>query len=666
MTDITPNDIAPVAVKAKKFDDRIDTETRISNREVIRILGRSLRFLGTVPWLFAGKLVLSALALIPGLYYQWIPKILIDQVILQKPIEDTETPFPPHMAPLVDAITGLTPMETMVAITAVLLFMLCTFGRGGIWPAFSQGEDSATQSENQMNHGWSETGGVIGLADSLVQIRLSQRLTNNIRTHLFQRMSRLPMTTLDDHRIGDAVYRVMYDAPMLPGMCYKVTLEPEFAIFYAMISLYMMYYSYGAVGPELIWVAVALIPAVLLLTIPFSALTRRVQQDSRAAGTATTNAIEESLGNIAAVQSLGGMAREKDRIDKHSNESFRRYRHIKIVEILIRYITLGMMAAMGFWVTIYTTDKIIDGTMSPGDYGVLYNLAMSLGWTASAIGAYWIELQGNAAALRRIFFFIDLPSEDHGEALPKVGPLTRGVQIEGVDFSYPDGRVALRDIDLDFTPNELVAIVGPTGAGKTTLAYLIPAFIQPTHGRVVYDGKDTREINIDSLRDQVSYVFQEHLLLSESIRANLLLVNPSASEDDIVKALTTAGAIDFVNDLPEGIDTILGRSGDTLSVGQKQLLCIARGLIRGTSVLILDEPTAALDPQTEHALVKALREAARGRLVFVIAHRLSTIRQADRIVFLEDGEVRDVGSHEELMADPDGRYRRFVELQGGT
>ena len=154
--------------------------------------------------------------------------------------------------------------------------------------------------------------------------------------------------------------------------------------------------------------------------------------------------------------------------------------------------------------------------------------------------------------------------------------------------------------------------------------------------------------------------------MSESIRANLLLVNPRASEADMRAALTTAGAIDFVDALPDGIDTVLGRSGDTLSVGQKQRLCIARGLIRDTSVLILDEPTAALDPETENALVRALRTAAKDRLVIVIAHRLSTIHQADRIVFMEKGEIKDVGSHDELMAEANGRYRHFVELQGGA
>ena len=231
----------------------------------------------------------------------------------------------------------------------------------------------------------------------------------------------------------------------------------------------------------------------------------------------------------------------------------------------------------------------------------------------------------------------------------------------------PEERPAvLRNVSLDIRPGETFALVGPTGAGKTSLAYLIPGFYRPTEGRIRLDGRDLAEVDLDALRAEVSYVFQEHLLLNESIRGNLILANPTASEADIRRACDAAGAAEFIGRLPEGLDTRLGQSGDTLSVGQKQRLCIARGLIRDTRVLILDEPTAALDPQTEHVLVRALRQAAEGRLVIVIAHRLSTIRQADRIVFLEDGEIREVGSHAVMMASPDSPYRRFVELQGGV
>ena len=177
------------------------------------------------------------------------------------------------------------------------------------------------------------------------------------------------------------------------------------------------------------------------------------------------------------------------------------------------------------------------------------------------------------------------------------------------------------------------------------------------------DGDDLEYVSLDSLRDQVAYVFQEHLLFSESIRGNLRIANPDASGDEMLAALGTAGCMDFIEELPEGIDTVLGRSGDTLSVGQQQRLCIARGLVRDTSILILDEPTAALDPHTENALVQALLTARADRLVIVIAHRLSTIRRADRIVFLDQGRIVDMGGHDALMANPNSPYRRFVELQ---
>ncbi|MCE2461084.1 MAG: ABC transporter ATP-binding protein, partial [Pseudomonadales bacterium] len=304
-----------------------------------------------------------------------------------------------------------------------------------------------------------------------------------------------------------------------------------------------------------------------------------------------------------------------------------------------------------------------EGTMTPGDFFLLFGIFYQMVQSGIDIGGFWIHLQEPVAAMRRVYFFLDYDVEADRKGMP-LPPVRQGVEFENVSFDYPDGRNALNEVNLVLPVGELVAFVGPTGAGKTSLAYLIPAFLTPTRGRVLIDGRDVAHASLDSLRAQIAYVFQEHLLLSETIRENLLLANPQATEAEMYSALETASCLDFIDALPARIDTPLGRSGNTLSVGQQQRLCIARGLIREARILILDEPTAALDPQTENALLGAILRAKRDRLVIVIAHRLSTIRRADRIIFLEKGEVADNDSHDALMADPASRYRRFVELQG--
>lgn len=645
------------------FDDRIDTSTRIGSFEAIRILRRAIRYISTEPALFWMKLVLALSGMLPVLYAQWLTKILVDQVILEKPFDETSVVMPPHVQPFVDFVYNFSPIEILIALTAFGLVLLLIFGtRTYAWQDWAQGEDSATRSENAMNDGGSDSASVVGFFDTILQIRLSQRLTNNLRTLLYRRMTNLPMTTLDDHRIGDAIFRVMYDAPMLPSVCYTLTLTPLLILTQATISVYFLNYSYGAISPELIWVAALLIPLGLCVTIPFSNIARRVQQDSRAAGTATTNAIEESMGNIAAVQSLGGMSQEKSRIDEQSKESFRRYRHIKLIEIFVRFSTWLAILVVAFGVTYSITDSIILGELTPGDWTVLWGIWFSLAFSAMDLGKLWIQLQANAAALRRVFFFIDAPAEVSGQQKLTQPPSV--IELDRIAFNYPDGRAAFKNVSLSLKRGELLAIVGPTGAGKTTLAYAIAGYVMPSTGSIRYDEVDLANTNADSVRDFVTYVFQEHMLLSESIRSNFLLVKPDATESELNTALALAGATEVIESLPEGLDSVLGRSGDSLSVGQKQRLCIARGLLRDTPVLILDEPTAALDPATEEALVDSLQNASKDKLVVVIAHRLSTIRKADRIVFLNGGEIEGVGSHEELIQQQ-GSYFDFVRLQTG-
>ena len=238
--------------------------------------------------------------------------------------------------------------------------------------------------------------------------------------------------------------------------------------------------------------------------------------------------------------------------------------------------------------------------------------------------------------------------------------MRESIAFDNVGLVYPDGRQALSGVSFEARMGQIVALVGPTGAGKTSLPYLVPAFLKPTSGRVLFDGVDTREIDPGAIRNQVSYVFQEHLLFSETILDNLRLGRPDATEAEVQRAARMAGAHDFVAALPDGYQTVLGGGGGTLSVGQKQRISIARGLLRDTPVLILDEPTAALDPDAESALVDALDGIRRDRIVFLIAHRLTTVATADLVVFMHDGRIVESGSPAELMAEPDGAFRRFA------
>ena len=660
-----PTSVLKEVLGKNQFDDRGDTQPDIRTTEALRLIGRCTKLLAEAKWLFSLKFLLQLGLVFPALLLPWMAKILIDNVILQRPFGETSVAYPPFMNPILNLIDGLDPMGIMLVLTIIYAIMLFTIGSrmGGTGAGLLQGQDAATQAENTVSAGYSAGGGIWGIAEFMVHVRLTQSIANRVRTRLFHRLTHLPMTVLDDQRIGDSVFRVLYDVPEVPDLAYRVTLTPFFMGLGALISLYILQYSYGAVAPELIWIAWFAAPAAFVTTFPFSGALRRTNQNKRAAGSAATNAMEESITQVGAVQSLGASTQVSNRFASFSDQTFLRERYAIAVIIFVASIAGGVFAAAAIYVTILVSDQIIENTMTPGDFAVLLGIYYQISAAAGYYGAIWIKLQETLAAVRRVFFFLDYRSEENRSEGKQLDNIQESVVLEDVSFDYPDGKRALDRINVELPINKLVAIVGPTGAGKTTLAYLIPSLLTPTSGRILIDGIDIRELNVDSLRRHVTYVFQEHVLLSDTVRENLLLANPDATESKLHEALETAGCNEFLEKLPDGIDTVLGRSGDTLSVGQQQRLSIARGLVRDAKILILDEPTAALDPQTEQRLVGALENAAKDRLVIVIAHRLSTIRHADQIIFLEDGRIVESGTEAELMARPDGPYRTFVELQ---
>ncbi len=658
-----------------QFDDRIDTAPEISHVESLRIILRGFKWLKYVKVLFATRWAMRTVIIIPGLFLGWFAKIVIDHVILQVPLVADDVNFPPHMHWLLEILEGREPLNIALILLTIYVAGLVLIGTraGGTGAGLYGGRDAASNAENAVSgnqggaHTGSNAGGIWGITEWWVSVRLSQRFINRLRTDLFRRLTRAPMTRIDDQAVGDSLYRTLYDTPMVFTNITETVFSPFFIFVNLGLTFYQLWWTYAEVSMLIVGLMALMIPITIFTTIAPSTWIRRMTQNQRAAGAATTNTLEETMNNISAVQSLGAMKTEKERFANRSAHAFWRARIAMFPWLGVGIILEIVGWPLAFYLAWHVTNLVIEGQLTVGDFGALFGMYMGLQGTFQGLGRLWLNVQDQAAAARRVFFFMDLVVDDE-EHKPgnDLGPIEEGVQIENVGYTYPNGHEALKNINLDLRIGEVVAIVGPTGSGKTSLAYLLPAFLKPTAGRVLIDDHDVMQIDLASLRKQTSYIFQEHLLLSESIRSNLSLANPDATEEDMVKALESASCMEFIEDLPDGIDTVLGRSGDTLSVGQQQRLSIARGLVRNAKIMVLDEPTAALDPQTENLLVRSLRSEADDRLVVVIAHRLSTIRQADKIVFLDEGEVKEVGSHEELMSHEDGPYREFVNLQSST
>jgi ATP-binding cassette subfamily B protein/subfamily B ATP-binding cassette protein MsbA len=327
----------------------------------------------------------------------------------------------------------------------------------------------------------------------------------------------------------------------------------------------------------------------------------------------------------------------------------------------------GLTMTVGTAVVLFAAgQRVIAGTLTIGSLLVFLAYLRSLQSACQGLMGIYGKLKSAEASVDRVLEVLD-SSESVVEvagaaplAPPAAGNGHGHVRLENVTFGYQQGRPVLKSVTLEARPGETVALVGPTGTGKSTLAALIPRLLDPWEGRVLIDGQDVRAVQLASVRAQVALVLQEPFLLPLSIAENIAYGRPGASREEVEAAARAANAHEFIARLPQGYDTVIGERGATLSGGQRQRLSIARALVKDAPVLILDEPTSALDAQTEALLLEALERLMAGRTTLIIAHRLSTIRNADRIVVLEDGRVAEQGTHRELMS----RRELYAHLHG--
>ena len=648
----------------------LDVKTDISDADALRILLRATAYARYYIARFSVRFFMNAVSLaIPIVFLPWSFKIVIDHVVLKQPIDEASG-YPGYFDWLISALQGKDPLEIMtflVIFFAIAVLLVGAYAPGGatrdtVEANMQAGHDTATQTENAVHGGISLASGIWGYIEYRMNSRLTQAINHHLRSKLFRHIKAMPITTLEDQRIGDAVYRVMYDTPAITMCFYEVIMSPILTLWMFLLAMWIFTGVYIDNAPEVVWLAGSFLPLQFLISLFFTRMARRRNQASRAAGTITTSTIEEGMDNILAVQSLGGNEKERERFGTDSMQSFRRYRNTVWVNIVFDNLAGFFGRFLFFAMFFFACVQVIHDRLSPGDYGVLWFYFYWMRGPAVAFSTLWLRFQASLVGMRRVFRTLDMPIEEN-EGKEPLATVHDGIRISGAGLVYPDGRRALQDISLTAQIGEIVAVVGPTGSGKTSLAYLIPRFHKTTEGCVEIDGVNVNDINLDDLRTQVTYVFQETQLFSRTIFENIVYGKPDATLDEVRHVARIAGADEFISKLPEGYDTVLGTTNAKLSVGQKQRIAIARGLIRQSKILILDEPTSALDPETEEYLVRSLEEAAKDRLVIIIAHRLSTIAKADKIAFLGQGQVLEQGAHEELLRIPDGHYRRYVELQ---
>ena len=378
-----------------------------------------------------------------------------------------------------------------------------------------------------------------------------------------------------------------------------------------------------------------------------------------------TNILHETISGSRIVKAFRMEAFETKRFVTATNELFRTNMRItRVISVMppIMELVGGVGLAAAIW---YGSGRIGSGAMTTGEFTSFMAALFMMYMPVKKLSRVNATLQQALSAAARIFLVMDAPVEiEEAPDAKELAPLTREIEFRDVEFMYPDSGVpALRGLDLKVPVGQVVALVGTSGAGKTTLATLVPRFYDPTAGAVLFDGVDIKTATLSSLRGQIGLVTQETILFNDSVRNNIGYGLENVSDQELIRAAEAACALEFIEALPESFDTVIGESGGRLSGGQRQRIAIARAILKNPPILVLDEATSSLDAESEALVQRAIENLMTNRTTLVIAHRLATIRKADQIVVIEDGRIEAVGTHDELIAQPRGTYRRLYELQ---
>ena len=501
-------------------------------------------------------------------------------------------------------------------------------------------------------------GTVTHMIYTYASLRLGQRMTWSLAADLFAHLQRLSVLFHTRRPVGDLLSRVTGDSWCVNTLVADA-LVPALRSLITLVAMFVVMWN---LQPTLTLLALGVAPFfVIVIKVLGGPLKDRSREQLDLEGS-MMSIVEQSLSAVPAVQAFSREEHEVRRFRSFADRTTIAYVRATVAGLWFELFA-GLVTTLGTAAVIYVgADLALRGELTTGTIIVFISYLSSLYDPLDAITHTTQTVQGAAAEADRVSEILETEPAIRDRRHAREAKVTGPIRYEHVTFGYEPGRPVLQDVTLEATPGDVVAIVGATGAGKTTLMNLLLRFFDPWSGRITIDGVDLRDMRHRSLRRQIAMVLQDPFIFPLTIAENIAYGRPDASRAHVERAARAAGAHDFITRLPDGYDAVVGERGATLSGGEKQRLSIARAFLKDSPVLILDEPTASLDAHTEAALLQALDRLMAGRISFVIAHRLSTIRAATRILVLDHGRIAESGTHDELL-EADGLYASLYRRQ---